>query len=55
MFLNPPDLIASLAAEMQTRGIVPEYECFDFGMAVTAARMARAREGAPGTMQWCSA
>ncbi len=50
VFLNPPDLIASLAAEMQTRGIVPEYECFDFGMAVTAARMARAREGAPGTM-----
>ncbi len=50
VFLNPPDLIADLAAEMQTRGIVPEYECFDFGMAVTAARMARAREGAPGTM-----
>jgi 3-keto-5-aminohexanoate cleavage enzyme len=50
IFLNPPDLIASLAAEMQTRGIVPEYECFDFGMAVTAARMAGEREGAPGTM-----
>jgi len=50
VFLNPTDLIASLAAEMQTRGIVPEYECFDFGMAVTAARMAREREGAPGTM-----
>jgi 3-keto-5-aminohexanoate cleavage enzyme len=50
VFLNPPDLIASLAAEMQTRGILPEYECFDFGMAVTAARMARERVGAPGTM-----
>ena len=50
VFLNPPDLIADLAAEMLTRGILPEYECFDFGMAVTAARMAREREGAPGTM-----
>jgi 3-keto-5-aminohexanoate cleavage enzyme len=50
VFLNPPDLIDSLAAEMQERGIVPEYECFDFGMAVIAAKLARERTGSSGTM-----
>lgn len=50
VFLNPPSLIGDLAQEMDRRGIVREYECFDFGMAVTAARMVRAAEGAPGVM-----
>jgi 3-keto-5-aminohexanoate cleavage enzyme len=50
VFLNPPALIESLAGEMETRGIVAEYECFDFGMAVTARRMAEAASGPPGVM-----
>jgi 3-keto-5-aminohexanoate cleavage enzyme len=43
LFLNPPALVDELAAEMDRRAIVPEYECFDFGMAVTAQRMASSR------------
>jgi 3-keto-5-aminohexanoate cleavage enzyme len=50
VFLNPPELIDDLAAEMDSRGIVREYECFDFGMAVTARRMAQAATGPPGIM-----
>jgi len=48
--MNPPSLIGELAAEMAERGIVPEYECFDVGMAVTAARLARSARGAPGML-----
>jgi 3-keto-5-aminohexanoate cleavage enzyme len=40
VFLNPNSLIASFAGEMGERGIVPEYECFDIGMAVAAAKLA---------------
>lgn len=29
---NPPDMIQSLAAAMNERGIVPEWELFDLGM-----------------------
>jgi 3-keto-5-aminohexanoate cleavage enzyme len=50
VFMNPPALIAELAAEMDRRGIVPEYECFDFGMAVTAARMAQSASALQGVM-----
>ena len=50
VFLNPNSLIADIAEEMDRRGILPEYECFDIGMAVTAARMAKKRNGAPGMM-----
>lgn len=50
LFHNPPSLIAELAQEMAERGIVPEYECFDVGMATTAAGMASAARGAPGMM-----
>jgi 3-keto-5-aminohexanoate cleavage enzyme len=53
LLLNPPSLIAELAQELAERGIVPEYECFDIGMAVTAAKLASAAgaEGrAPGMM-----
>ncbi len=39
VFLNPKSLIGELAEEMAERGIVPEYECFDIGMAVTAAEL----------------
>ncbi len=35
---------------MADRGIVPEYECFDMGMAVTAARLAGEANGHPPGM-----
>lgn len=51
VFMNPKSLIEELAHEMADRGIVPEYECFDMGMAVTAARLAGEANGrAPGMM-----
>lgn len=48
VFMNPKSLIEELAEEMADRGIVPEYECFDMGMAMTAARLATTARGAPG-------
>ncbi len=45
VFLNPKPLIEDLASEMDRRGIVREYECFDVGMTVTALRLI---ETAPG-------
>src|SRR6201993_2680246 len=50
VFMNPRSLIEQLAQEMAERGIVPEYECFDIGMAVTAARLAGAASGPTGMM-----
>lgn len=50
LLMNPRSLIAELAEEMAQRGIVPEYECFDIGMAVTAAALASSASGAPGMM-----
>lgn len=50
LFHNPPELIAGLAEEMAGRGIVAEYECFDFGMVVTARRLAEQATGAPGVL-----
>jgi 3-keto-5-aminohexanoate cleavage enzyme len=50
VFLNPSSLIEELAEEMAERGIVPEYECFDVGMAVTAAKLTASRDGAKGMM-----
>jgi 3-keto-5-aminohexanoate cleavage enzyme len=50
MLLNPPSLITELTEEIAQRGIVPEYECFDVGMAVTAAKLASSASGAPGMM-----
>jgi 3-keto-5-aminohexanoate cleavage enzyme len=50
VFLNPRSLIAELAGEMAERGIAPEYECFDIGMAVTAAGLSSAARGARGMM-----
>jgi 3-keto-5-aminohexanoate cleavage enzyme len=50
VFMNPRSLIEELAAEMAERGIVPEYECFDVGMAVTAARLATQARGAAGML-----
>ncbi len=50
MLLNPPSLITGLTEELAQRGIVPEYECFDVGMAVTAAKLASSASGVPGMM-----
>jgi 3-keto-5-aminohexanoate cleavage enzyme len=50
VLLNPRSLIAEVAEELAERGIVPEYECFDIGMALTAAKLAGAAKGAPGMM-----
>ncbi|MGP8242446.1 MAG: 3-keto-5-aminohexanoate cleavage protein [Solirubrobacteraceae bacterium] len=53
LLLNPPSLMAELAQELAERGIVPEYECFDIGMTVTAAKLANAASSAgraPGMM-----
>jgi 3-keto-5-aminohexanoate cleavage enzyme len=47
---NPRSLIVELAEEMARRGIVPEYECFDIGMALTAAALASKARGASGMM-----
>jgi 3-keto-5-aminohexanoate cleavage enzyme len=47
---NPPSLIAELVEEMAQLGIVPEYECFDMGMAVTAAELANSASRTPGMM-----
>jgi 3-keto-5-aminohexanoate cleavage enzyme len=50
ILMNPRSLIAELTEELAQRGIVPEYECFDVGMAVTAAKLASSASGAPGMM-----
>jgi 3-keto-5-aminohexanoate cleavage enzyme len=50
VFLNPRSLIFGLAEEMAERGIVPEYECFDIGMAVTAAELCAKARRARGMM-----
>jgi 3-keto-5-aminohexanoate cleavage enzyme len=39
VFANPWDLIVELHAQMQQRGIVPEYEVFDLGQLATLARL----------------
>lgn len=50
IFMNPKPLIRDLAAEMDRRDIVREYECFDVGMAVMARSLAEAAPRAPGIM-----
>jgi 3-keto-5-aminohexanoate cleavage enzyme len=50
VLLNPSSVIAELAEEMAQRGILPEYECFDLGMAVAAAKLASAAPRAGGMM-----
>jgi len=50
VLMNPRSLITELTEEMAQRGVVPEYECFDVGMAVTAAKLAGAASGSPGMM-----
>jgi 3-keto-5-aminohexanoate cleavage enzyme len=40
VFINSPDFLTRLAAEMRRFGVKPEIECFDAGMIATALRMA---------------
>src|ERR1700743_773946 len=49
IYPNPRWYIDELAEEMAERGIMPEYECFDIGMAVTAAQLS-AVAASPGMM-----
>jgi 3-keto-5-aminohexanoate cleavage enzyme len=50
VFVNRSSLITELTEEMGSRQIVPEYECFDMGMAVTAAKLAENATGPSGMM-----
>jgi 3-keto-5-aminohexanoate cleavage enzyme len=50
LLISPPSLMAELAEELAGGGIVPEYECFDVGMALTAAKLASSASGATGVM-----
>jgi 3-keto-5-aminohexanoate cleavage enzyme len=45
LLISPPSLMRELVEEMSSGSIVPEYECFDIGMALTAAELA---SNAPG-------
>jgi 3-keto-5-aminohexanoate cleavage enzyme len=49
IYPNPRWFIDELAEEMAERRIVPEYECFELGMAVTAAELSTAAVS-PGMM-----
>jgi 3-keto-5-aminohexanoate cleavage enzyme len=41
VFLNPPQLVRTIARRLQQYGIRPEIECFDTGMVDTALRLAK--------------
>jgi 3-keto-5-aminohexanoate cleavage enzyme len=50
LLISTPSLMGELVAEMTAAEIVPEYECFDLGMALTAADLAGAGGAARGMM-----
>ena len=50
VFVNSPSYIEDLSNEMNQRGIVREYECFDMGMVLTARKLCMTTEAAPGMM-----
>jgi 3-keto-5-aminohexanoate cleavage enzyme len=50
LLISTPALIGELVEEMSAAAIVPEYECFDLGMALTAAGLASAGGAARGMM-----
>jgi 3-keto-5-aminohexanoate cleavage enzyme len=50
LLISTPSSIGELVEEMTAGAIVPEYECFDLGMALTAAGLAGAGGAARGIM-----
>jgi 3-keto-5-aminohexanoate cleavage enzyme len=50
LLISTPSLMGELLEEMRAAAIVPEYECFDLGMANTAAALAGAGDAARGIM-----
>jgi 3-keto-5-aminohexanoate cleavage enzyme len=50
LLISTPSSIGELVKEMAGAAIVPEYECFDLGMALTAAGLARAGGASRGLM-----
>ncbi|HLL92670.1 MAG TPA: 3-keto-5-aminohexanoate cleavage protein [Solirubrobacteraceae bacterium] len=50
LLISPPSLMRKLVEEMAAGEIVPEYECFDLGMAITAAALASSSDGGRGMM-----
>jgi 3-keto-5-aminohexanoate cleavage enzyme len=45
LLMSPPSLMRELVEQMSSDAIVPEYECFDIGMALTAAELASGARG----------
>jgi 3-keto-5-aminohexanoate cleavage enzyme len=50
LLISPPSVMSELLEEMTRRGVVPEFECFDLGMAVTAAKLATTKDRPQGIM-----
>jgi 3-keto-5-aminohexanoate cleavage enzyme len=50
LLVSPPASMRELVEQLAGAGIVPEYECFDIGMAHTAAALARPAGGTRGLM-----
>jgi len=48
LLISPPSLMGELVEEMAACAVAPEYECFDVGMALTAAKLASSADGARG-------
>jgi 3-keto-5-aminohexanoate cleavage enzyme len=51
LLISSPALMSELLEQMGAGGVVPEYECFDLGMALTAAKLAGSASGPPGIVQ----
>jgi 3-keto-5-aminohexanoate cleavage enzyme len=50
LLISSPPLMTELLEQMTAVGTLPEYECFDLGMALTAGKLASSASGAPGIM-----
>ncbi len=50
LLISSPALMDELLEQMTAARVLPEYECFDLGMALTAGKLASSASGAPGIM-----
>jgi 3-keto-5-aminohexanoate cleavage enzyme len=50
LLISSPAQMSELLEQMAADGVVPEYECFDLGMAVTAAKLSGSTSGQLGMM-----